>query len=236
MSDPLFGVIASALNLIPSDFGGGCPVPKANVLAWLIRHFNIRATCEIGVYRGRSLFPQAIAHKVATGGMAYGVDPYSPYAAMEYDNIELAERIGAHTRATDWEAMYDRVIELRGAFDLDRHCTVVRQASADAAIEFARQGLRFGLVHIDGNHDTAPVMKDVELYLPLLEPDGFVVMDDASWGSVKPAVAAVAARAVPIIEVPDSLAGDYAVFRLGPDDPGHESLREVLRGYAFAVE
>jgi len=233
MPDPLWGIIAAALNLIPTDFGGGCPVPKANVMAWLIRHFNVTASVEIGVYRGRSLLPQAIVHKVATGGVAYGVDPYSPDIAMEYDNLPLAGEIAAFTRETDWDALHRGVLELRDRFGLQNHCTLLRQTGAEAAAEFARQGQRFGLVHIDGNHDTVHVMKDVELYLPLVTPGGFVVMDDISWDSVKPAVAAVAAQAAPILEVPASAAGDYAVFRLGPDEAGHESLREVLRSYAF---
>jgi hypothetical protein len=233
MPDPFFGVIASAMALIPVDFGGGCPVPKANVMAWLIRYFNMPASVEIGVYRGRSLMPQAIAHKVTTGGVAYGVDPYSREVAIEYDNLELADKIAEHNRETDWDALHQGVLELRETLGLQDHCTIVRRTSAEAAAEFARQGRRFGLVHIDGNHDTAYVMQDVELYLPLVTPGGFVVMDDISWDSVKPAVAAVAARATPMIEVPASVLGDYAVFRMGPDEAGHDTLREVLRSYAF---
>jgi cephalosporin hydroxylase len=221
------------MALIPVDFGGGCSVPKANVMAWLIRHFQMTTSVEIGVYRGRSLLPQAIVHKIATGGVAYGVDPYSPDIAMEHDNLALAGDIAAFTRKTDWDALHRGVLELRDTFGLQNHCTVLRQTGAEAAAEFARQGKRFGLVHVDGNHDTAYVMKDVELYLPLVTPGGFVVMDDISWDSVKPAVAAVAAQATPILEVPASAAGDYAVFRMAPDEPGHESLREVLRSYAF---
>lgn len=233
MPDPLSAVIASAMSLIPVDFGGGCPVPKANVMAWLIRYFKITASVEIGVYRGRSLVPQAIAHKTATGGVAYGVDPYSPEIAIEHDNPELADKIAAHTWQTDWDALYRGVLDLRDALGLQDHLTLLRQTSVDAAAEFARQGRRFGFAHIDGNHDTVHVMKDVELYLPLMTPGGFVMMDDVSWDSVKPAVAAVAGRATLMIEVPRQAAGDYALFRMAPEEPGHDALREVLRRYAF---
>jgi predicted O-methyltransferase YrrM len=46
-------------------------------------------------------------------------------------------------------------------------------------------GCVFDLVHIDGNHDTEVVTKDVELYLPRLNRKGFIILDDISWDSVK---------------------------------------------------
>lgn len=232
MPDPLWPIIASAMALIPVDFGGGCPVPKANVMAWLIRRFNMAATVEIGVYRGRSLFPQAITHKIRTKGVAFGVDPYSPEIAMEYDNLELGDKIAQFTRETDWDGLFRGVIELRGLLELQDYCTLVRQPAAEAATLFARQGRRFGLAHIDGNHDTAEVTRDVETYLPLMEPGGFIIMDDISWDSVKPAIAALAERATLLIEVPRSRFGDYALFRVAPDE-GQDELRAVLRRVAY---
>jgi hypothetical protein len=53
--------IEDLLALAPSDFGGGCSPEKAHVLLWLIKHGRPAASCDIGVYRGRSFFPQALA-------------------------------------------------------------------------------------------------------------------------------------------------------------------------------
>jgi predicted O-methyltransferase YrrM len=230
MPDRLWGDIVAALDLIPVDFGGGCPVAKANVMAWLIREFGVAASVEIGVYRGRSLIPQAIAHKATRGGVAVGVDPYSRDIAMEHDNPRLAAAIEKFVEATDWDALFRGVVDIRGRLGLQDHCMLLRQSGAEAAADLARQGRRFGLAHIDGNHDTVHVTKDVELYLPLIEEGGFIVMDDITWDSVKPAVAALAEQATLLVEVPANILGDYAVFRRGP---ASDDLKARLRRIAF---
>jgi predicted O-methyltransferase YrrM len=87
----------------------------------------------------------------------------------------------------------------------------VRKTSAEAAAYFAKKSITFDLIHIDGNHDTALVMQDVENYLPLLKQEGFIVMDDVSWESVKPAYDQVAGRLSRIFQRVDTM-NDYAVF------------------------
>src|SRR6516164_2784330 len=100
---------ADLLKEIPIDFGGGCSASKANVMAYLIRRFGMKTSLDIGVYRGRSLMPQAMAHKLYTGGTAYGVDPWSTEQAKENDNIRLKEKIDQFLAETDFEAIYQGV-------------------------------------------------------------------------------------------------------------------------------
>lgn len=183
------------LRVIPADFGGGCSVAKAGLLASLIRHWGLRSTVDIGVYRGRSLFPQAIAHKHYTGGVVYGIDLWSAEEAKEENNLELKERIDRFVRKTDFEAIYEEVEAIR------RECRF------------------FGLVHIDGNHDTERVTEDVSLYLPRVVRGGFVVLDDVSWDSVRPAYEQLAAEAMLIFERTEG-DDDYAVFWKGNSSQG----------------
>ncbi len=208
---PLRSQINSLLAQVPIDFGGGCSVSKASVMAYLIRRFRMKTSLDIGVYRGRSLLPQALAHKEFTGGTAYGVDPWSNDLAREKDNVQLKERIDRFLGETDFEAIYREVDRLRTAGGFENHCQLVRMTSAAAAGWFAQNKITFDLIHIDGNHDTAPVLKDVELYLPLLKSEGFIVMDDVSWESVKPAYNQVAARLTRVFQRVDAM-NDYAVF------------------------
>ena len=165
----------------------------------------------VGVYRGRSLMPQALSHSLFTGGTAYGVDPWSAEQARENDNAQLKEKIDQFLATTDFEAIFQNVDRFRKAQGLENHCQLVRKTSAEAADYFGGRKVRFDLIHIDGNHDTAPVLKDVELYLPLLEPEGFIVMDDVSWESVRPAYDQVAGRLTRIFQRVDAM-NDYAVF------------------------
>ena len=213
MPPELLGEIDRILTQLPIDFGGGCSVRKAYVMAWLIRRFRLTSTLDIGVYRGRSLFPQAIAHQLATGGTVYGVDPWSAAEADQNDHPILRDRLKAFARTTDFDGLFRQVIHKVSEFGLSKHTHVVRATSAQAASRFAAGGVSFGLIHIDGNHDTDAVMRDVLLYLPLLQPGGFLVMDDVSWDSVQPAEQEAASRARLLLRwvTPDKT-DDYAIY------------------------
>lgn len=233
MADALLSAIDGTLAKVPIDFGGGCSVLKAYIMAWLIRRFHLRTSLDIGVYRGRSLFPQGIAHQFAGDGVAYGVDPYSATEAMEHDHAALREQIKTFLEATDFEELFRQVSQRREEFGLSKQVRLVRTTSARAAEQFAAEGTSFGLIHIDGNHDTAAVMRDVELYLPLLQPKGFLVMDDVSWDSVRPAEEEVASRTRLVLRcvTPDKL-NDFAIYRKGGSWLGTTLLSRKLRRLA----
>lgn len=209
----LYYDIKALLSEIPIDFGGGCSPEKAYLLAWLICRYSLKTTLDIGVYRGRSLFPQALAHAKFTGGIVYGVDPWDAAQAKELDVIEeLRERIDKFVGQTDFEKIYQQVLLMSQRFHYEDHCSILRKTSADAARFFETQGVLFGLIHIDGNHDTNIVMKDVELYLPLLKSNGFIVLDDISWESVKPAYQTLMTRLRLVFKSTHLPKNDYAIF------------------------
>jgi len=210
----LRGEVERALATIPVDFGGGCSVRKAHVMAWLIRRFGLRTSLDIGVYRGRSLVPQAIAHRLSGGGTVYGVDPWCALEADERDHVALRAEISDFVATTDFEQLYRDVVQGIADLGVAPYTTIIRTTSGDAARRFTADGTRFGLIHVDGNHDTKPVLRDVRDYLPLLEPGGFLVMDDVSWPSVAPAVAEVSRQARLVLwRVAADRRDDYAVFR-----------------------
>lgn len=210
----LRGGVESLLAKIPIDFGGGCSVRKAYLLAWLINRFKLSTSLDIGVYRGRSLLPQALSHRESGGGLAYGVDPWSAEDAEEHDHDALRNEIEAFVASTNFEQVYQDVMRRITDFDLAPYTIVLRTTSDRAARQFAADGTHFGLIHIDGNHDAEPVLRDVRAYFPLLQPGGFLVMDDVSWPSVKPAVEEVLKQAKLLLwRVSPDGSDDYAVFR-----------------------
>ena len=121
--------VANVLSKIQIDFGGGCSISKAYMMAYLIRRFELKTTLDIGVYRGRSLFPQALAHAKHTGGVVYGVDPWSNAEAKENDNLELKDKIDAFLSITDFNAIYENVDDLRRQMGFENHCKLVRKTS-----------------------------------------------------------------------------------------------------------
>jgi hypothetical protein len=215
--------IATLLEQLPSDFGGGCSVSKANLMAWLISRYGLKTTLDIGVYRGRSLFPQALAHQQSTGGTVYGVDPWSRAEAKENDHLELKDAINAFIDDVDFERIYADVNLLRERLALQDHCILLRQTSACAIEYFEKRRIYFDLIHIDGNHDTEHVMQDVNLYLPRLNRDGFLITDDISWESVQPAYRIASLQMSLLFERVDAQ-NDYAVFW-----NNHSLLRQFIR-------
>jgi hypothetical protein len=105
IQENVFSEVSAVLNRIPIDFGGGCSLHKVSVMAWLIQHFGLKSSLDIGVYRGRSLFPQAVAHKFSSGGVVYGVDPWSSIEAVEYDNVPLPDKIDEFISTTDFDGI-----------------------------------------------------------------------------------------------------------------------------------
>jgi hypothetical protein len=203
--------INELLSRVPLDFGGGCSASKAYVMATLIRELRLTASLDIGVYRGRSLLPQALAHRRYTGGIAYGVDPWSRQEALQRDTADLRSALDRFVETTDFDAIYGDVQRLIKEAGLDANCSLVRKTSAAAAVHFRETGLTFGLIHIDGNHDTAVVVQDVRDFEPLLRPGGMLILDDVSWSSVRPAYDMIESRMRKLFQRVDAV-NDYAVF------------------------
>ena len=200
-------------SLIPQDFGGGCSHQKALIMGLVISKYELKKTADIGVYRGRSLFPQAIAHQLFSNGMVYGIDPYSNEAAVQNDRPDLQTELDEFVKVTDFQMLYNEVSDIISN-NYENNCIIVRKKSSEAAIDFKKNNIKFGLVHIDGNHDTAFVMEDVNNYFPLLEEKSFIVLDDISWDSVKPAFSLLNEEMVFIGKLKDAT-NDFALFGKG---------------------
>lgn len=201
-------------SLIPQDFGGGCSHKKALLMGLVIGKFELKNTADIGVYRGRSLFPQAIAHKLYSNGLAFGIDPYSNEAAVQNDRPDLQSQLDEFLIITDFQKLYNDVSNVIRDNNYQKNCVLVRKKSSEAAVDFKNSNIKFGLVHIDGNHDTKFVMEDVKNYYPLLEDKSFIVLDDISWDSVKPAFSLLNEEMIFIGKLKDAT-NDFALFGKG---------------------
>jgi len=237
----LYAEIKELLSEIPIDFGGGCSFEKGYMMAWLIANFNLKVSVDIGVYRGRSLFPQAIAHARFSRGIVYGIDPWDVELARLYDNTAARKEINDFLDNTDLNAISMDVDRLNKERDFIAHCVLIRKKSEDAISQFKEGMIKFGLIHIDGNHDIAMVLRDVELYLPLLADKGFVVMDDISWDSVRPAFDIVCSKYNLIYKTTDrkyaTQPNDYAIFWNNTDEKEVDQINSALEeiGHIFQI-
>jgi predicted O-methyltransferase YrrM len=209
--------IEDVVASVPVDFGGGSGSGKALVLADLIARFGITDTVEIGVYRGRSLLPVAAMLRVVGGGVATGIDPWGVDEALQHDEHAVGPRVNDWVRSHPWEETYQGVLARVEALRLQDHCRILRMTSEEAAPQIPDGSV--GLVHIDGNHDRAAVERDAELYLPKLRPGGFLVLDDASWDSIRPVAEALRSKLELVFQLCDFLAvhddqaSDFLVLR-----------------------
>lgn len=211
----MYQEINNILEKITWDFGGGCPFEKAFIMADLVCKYNLKTTVEIGVYRGRSLLPIALAHKLSTQGIAYGIDPYKLEEALENDT-PFTEDIEKFCLALDFDSLHKDVLNLIESYQVVEHCILLRQTSKEAINYFIDNDIYFDLLHIDGNHDTEKVMLDVNLYLPRIKPGGFIVMDDCfNWESVNFVYTKLKSQYTVILERFDLNRGaDYAILQL----------------------
>ena len=215
-------------KLIPQDFGGGCSHEKALLMSFVISKFRLKNTADIGVYRGRSFFPQAIAHQLYSKGMVYGIDPFSNLAAIQNDRIDIKKELDDFLVVTDFQMLYDNVSKIIEDKNFQKSCQLVRKKSSEAALEFKKQNIKFGLVHIDGNHDTKFVIEDVNNYYPLLSEKSFIVLDDISWESVKPAYTILNKEMILIDDFIND-ENDFALFGKGLSDKELINIKEFFK-------
>lgn len=199
---------------IPIDFGGGSSIQKSVLMATLIAEFKLQKSVDLGVYRGRSFFPQAIAHQLFTGGTVYGVDPYSNSAAVQNDRPDLQAELDTFVQSTDFELLFNDVNKLISKRNLNKNAQLIRQKSADAILFFKDHNYKVDLVHVDGNHDTKFVMEDIQNYSDILAEKSFIVLDDISWDSVQPAFNALNKEMLHIASLVN-YGNDFALFAKG---------------------
>lgn len=215
--------IENVLDRIPLDFGGGSPLEKVFLMSHLAATRRLKVYVEIGVYRGRSLFPVATAMHLH-GGRVFGIDPYSKACAHENDIAsEYVAALHDWVEKTNFDDIYLQVTNLVADLGLESTVELLRVPSEQAVSHFQGRDIQIGMLHVDGNHDTRCVMRDVELYLPLVAPNGIVVMDDINWASVQPAYAKVKERMTVLFEAPE-----FSFLINRPDGADLDELKQGL--------
>src|SRR6185295_12017885 len=164
---PLRQRLDAVVNSIPMDFGGGSGLAKALTCAALIMRHDLTSYVEIGVYRGRSLLPVAAVFEFFSRGSAVGIDPWTTSEATQQD-LHLfpaaAATVNDFVAGLDWDGMFDDVTRQIADHGLGAHCRLVRARASDAAAGFEVGSV--DLLHVDGNHDEAAVLEDLDNYLP----------------------------------------------------------------------
>ena len=180
----MFEEVKEITNMIESDFGGGSSLSKTYLMAYLIRTLDLKTYVEIGVYKGRSLFPAAAA-VYRNGGKAYGIDPYNLQDAYEYEVSSHVGDVNGFLDKLDFEGIYDSVLRFKEDADYGECIKLIRKTSDDAVDYFEDNKIVIDMLHIDGNHDSKFVQLDVNNYCSRVKDGGIIVFDDIDWDSVR---------------------------------------------------
>lgn len=202
---------------------GWCTVDKAKALACHVLEHKPSICVEIGVFAGRSLFAIALALRHNKAGHALGIDPWSAVASIEGFQEDPPNR--------DWWSKCDHHYIFREFIRVREHlklepwidflaCTS-QQALAMLNIVKERYCARFiDLLHIDGNHSEKQALFDVEHYVPMVSPGGFVFFDDTDWTTTK-----LAQNLLAQLCDQTGMVGNCGVYRM----KGGENVREEKR-------
>lgn len=177
ISQTEFGIISDeTLSTIrkSQDLPGWCPWDKAVDMAGLIIRERPAVVVEIGVFAGRSLIPQAAALRQNDKGFVFGIDPW--------DDPNSIESWNQGTPLDQLERTFKDAIKHHG---LETYVCVIKETSERAVRHFIKSPFsQIDILHIDGCHSEKASTQDVELYLPIVRPGGFIWMDDTDWSTV----------------------------------------------------
>jgi predicted O-methyltransferase YrrM len=173
MSDELYRVIEETSHLLE----GWCGEEKRRYLADLILNNTIHRALEIGIYGGQSLIPVALAMREKNLGTVIGVDPWQAKVSTKYESLGK--------KNLDWwgNVDYDRVrgqlLHVVDQYDLYERVVIVQKNSDDAF--WLLYGMKFQLIHVDGDHSPEQSLKDVKNAIHALDVNGILVIDDVLW-------------------------------------------------------
>lgn len=160
-----------ASRALPLEAGGTTPlnvyIPReeGDYLYSLVRHYRPAVTVEVGLANGLSaLFLTAAHADNGPGGRHIAIDPF---------------------QRTDWNNVGVGLLRQAGLGDRVR---LVELPSHQALPDLEREGVRAGLVFIDGAHLTDYVFADALGADRLLEPNGLLAFDDADWPAIQPVI------------------------------------------------
>jgi glycosyltransferase involved in cell wall biosynthesis/predicted O-methyltransferase YrrM len=183
-AESIFEQCISSFQNIIGDFGGGSPVPKTFLMSYLAQEEKLRNFLELGVYRGKSLFP--VAYSVyLNGGQTVGVDAFDYKTALENDVTEEKKiAIEKFFEKLDLEEIYRDLLVYKEGCSFGQTIQVIRQTTDSFFCSTNVANKEFDLVHIDANHDTMYVDRDYKNSLEHIKQGGFFVFDDIDWPSV----------------------------------------------------
>lgn len=155
--------------------------------------------------------PQALAMRDNGRGRVIGIDSWKNADAMEAGNDPTDDpRDAEWWSKCDLHSVHKDCMEQIWKLGLDKWVTIIRSTSQDAAYLVPRMDC----LTIDGNHSEIASVRDVSLFLPKLNQNGYLFFDDTDWPQTQKALKMVKEKCKL-----HSSYGTYAIFAKGDPEP-----------------
>ena len=121
---------------------------------------------EIGSWQGKSASFLARAVKESANGKFYAIDHFNGNVGKEH----------LYTTGNKYISIKDAFVNNIEKIQLSDYVNLLDMENTKAAEKLRKKTIRF--LFIDGDHTKAGVLKDIELFFPMLEEGSIVVFDD----------------------------------------------------------
>lgn len=158
------------------DDVGWCSFDKAVTLAAIMVVLRPKVVVELGVWKGGSAIPMAIALRQLGVGQLIAVDAWSPEASVSGQETVHSKWWGetmgldGHERARE---TFLRRLDTHGI--TPERCAVWRQRTDEAVVPSV-----IDVLHHDANHGPQVVL-DIDRWAPSIRAGGMLIMDDLDW-------------------------------------------------------
>lgn len=167
---------------------GMCDHEKIRALCELFRHAPTGDVVEIGSWWGKSAFVLARLATCYGVGNLLCVDPWSNQHLLQKDEKGLVDSVPVNADEALTVFQLNLLPYAHGAVNY------LRLPSVEAAAEYRRSRVvanpvfgkthytgRIAVLHIDGNHGYENVSADIAAWASLVQPSGWIVIDDYLW-------------------------------------------------------
>lgn len=168
-------------RLVPTLHGWTIP-ERAAMHAASVLALQPAVTVEIGIFGGRTLLPMALAHKQIGKGVVIGIDPWTPLASVQGQEVD--PRHLEYWATCDHEKVMKDFLRHLDLLGVNKYVQVLRKRSDDVEPPAV-----IDLLHVDGNHGEQ-ALRDAQRFTPKVRVGGLCFVDDPDWpgGGVRKAI------------------------------------------------
>lgn len=183
-AEPADDLKKSVCDAIPNMYGW-CSKEKAVQFIDLILQVKPEVCVEIGVFGGRSLFPVASALKfLDQGGIVIGIDPWDKNEIIRYFDPDKDKAHLDWWSKVNMDQIYYSYLNTLSQYQLEDFVVTLRTTSELACPAIGM----IDILYIDGSHNEANSVKDVQMYLPKVRSGGYIWLNDSLWTDIQASV------------------------------------------------